>query len=155
MFQVLFWKKFPFCPFWPKTVQNWPFWPKMPKNGGFSHFFRNPFIIICSFFVLSLDFGVEKKWRFHIFWENSKMALFGQNWPKFGLNLAISGYIRPEAWVFKNIFVENFENFYYFFYYFFFKIDKKTISGEINPYFSLMNTIVTPLSPHLEKYLNS
>ena len=39
MFQALFWKKFPFCPFWPKTVQNWPFWPKMTKNVGFPHFF--------------------------------------------------------------------------------------------------------------------
>ena len=47
MFQALFWKKLPFCPFWPKTVQNWPFWPKMLKNGGFSHFYRNPFIRIC------------------------------------------------------------------------------------------------------------
>ena len=25
MFQTLFWKKIPFCQFWPKTVQNWPF----------------------------------------------------------------------------------------------------------------------------------
>ena len=33
-----FLKKIPFCPFWPKTVQNWPFWPKMPKIGGFSLF---------------------------------------------------------------------------------------------------------------------
>ncbi len=42
-----FLKKITFCPFWPKTVQNWPFWPKMLKNGGFSHFYRNPFIRIC------------------------------------------------------------------------------------------------------------
>ena len=40
-----FLKKFLFCPFWPKTVQNWPFWPKMPKNEGFC-IFRNPFIRI-------------------------------------------------------------------------------------------------------------
>ena len=46
MFQTLFWKKFPFCPFWQKTVQNWPFWPKMPKNGGFSHFYRNLFWLL-------------------------------------------------------------------------------------------------------------
>ena len=25
MFQTLFLKKIPFCPFWPKIVQNWPF----------------------------------------------------------------------------------------------------------------------------------
>ena len=25
MFQPLFWQKIPFCPFWPKTVQNCPF----------------------------------------------------------------------------------------------------------------------------------
>ena len=39
-----------FAHFGPKTVKNWPFWPKMPKNGGFSYFFRNPFIRICYFF---------------------------------------------------------------------------------------------------------
>ena len=75
-----FLKKFSFRPFWPKTVKNWPFWPKMPKNGGFSHFFGNPFIRICYFFVLSLVFGVGK---------NDVFVFFGkiQKWPflaKFG-----------------------------------------------------------------------
>ena len=37
-FPRAFLKKFPFCPFWPKTVQIWSFWPKMSKHGGFSHF---------------------------------------------------------------------------------------------------------------------
>ena len=44
-----FLKKFPFCPFWPKTVQNWPFWAKMPKNGGFSHFFTIRSLEFCNF----------------------------------------------------------------------------------------------------------
>ena len=39
-----FLKKFPFCRFWPKTVQNCPFWPKIPKNGGFPNLSRNPFL---------------------------------------------------------------------------------------------------------------
>ena len=87
MFQVLFEKIIPFCPFWPNTVQNWSFWPKITKNAGFSHFYPNLFITICWFFLLSLVTGVGKKWRFRIFRKNSKMAHFGQNWPKFGLNL--------------------------------------------------------------------
>ena len=45
MFQTLFWKKFPFCPFWPKTVQNWPFWPKMLILSHFCLFFE----ILCLF----------------------------------------------------------------------------------------------------------
>ena len=73
MFQGLFWSFSPFWPFWSKTVQNWPFWPKMTKNGGlqFANFCTKP------------SLWSRKKWRFHIFWKNSKMALFGQNLPKF------------------------------------------------------------------------
>ena len=58
------------------------------------------------------------------------MALFGQNWPKFGLNLAISGYMRPEAWVFKKNGVKNFENFLFFFLLFFFSKSKKNYFGR-------------------------
>ena len=89
----------------------------------------------------------RKKWRFHFFGENSKMTNFGQNWPKFGLNLTISGYIRPEARVLKKISVKNFEKFFLLF--FFFSISKKTYYGRKNPHFALMNTIMTPPSPHL------
>ena len=94
-------------------------------------------------FVLSLVSGVEKKWRFSFFWEISKMAIFGQNWPKFGLNLAISGYIRTEAWVFKKICSSKILKIFLIF---FSKSKKKTISGEKNPHFVLMNTVMTPLS---------
>ena len=40
-----FLKKFPFCPFWPKTVKNWPFWPKMLILSHFCLFFE----ILCLF----------------------------------------------------------------------------------------------------------
>ena len=105
----------------------------MLKNGGFSHFYRNPFIIICYFFVLSLVSGVEKNDVFAFFWENSKMAF----WPKLtqiwlGLNLAISGYIRPEARVLKKMASKILKIFYFFFYYYFFFIEPKW--PDLNPF---------------------
>ena len=33
-FPSAFLKKFPFCPFWPKTVQNWPFGWMCAMGGG-------------------------------------------------------------------------------------------------------------------------
>ena len=79
-----FLKKFPFCPFWPISVQNWPFWSKMPKNGSFLHFSQSihqNLLIFCT--KPSLWSG--KKKTFSNFWENSKMALFGQIWVIFDL----------------------------------------------------------------------
>ena len=68
---------------------------------------------------------------FLLFWEISKMALFGQNWPKFDLNLAISGYMRPEAWVFKKKMASKILKFFYFFFYFFiFSKSKKNYFGR-------------------------
>ena len=70
----------------------------------FSRTAHQIFLIFCSKHSL----WSRKKKTFSLFWEISKMPLFGQNWPKFGLNLAISGYIRPEARVFKKIFFNFF-----------------------------------------------
>ena len=43
---------FPFCPFWPKTVQHWPFWPKCPKREVFRIFFSIPnYVLIFPNFV--------------------------------------------------------------------------------------------------------
>ena len=104
------------------------FGPKWQKMEVFRIFFSRTthqiFLIFCSKHSL----WCRKKRRFRFFWEISKMALFGQNWPKFGLNLAISGYIRPEARVFKKIFVKNFEKI--FFLIFFFKIEKKLFRAK-------------------------
>ena len=54
---------------------------------------------------------IGKIWCFLFFSKISKMVLFGQNWPKFDLNVAIYGYnIRPEALV---VFFEKLkENFF-------------------------------------------
>ena len=58
------------------------------------------------------------------------MALFGQNWPKFGLNLAISGYIRPKAQVFKKNFRKKFWKKFFFLIFFFFSKSKKNYFGR-------------------------
>ena len=68
-----------------------------------------------------------------------------QIWPKFG---HIWLYETLSMGVQKKNGVKNFENFLFFFS----KSKKKTTSDEKNPHFSPMNTITTPLSPHLEKF---
>ena len=70
-----FFEKIPVLPILSK---NWPFWPKMPKMEVFRIFFAIRSLEFANFFLLSLVFGVRKKWCFRIFWENSKMALFGE-----------------------------------------------------------------------------
>ena len=101
-------------PFWPKLTQIWP---------KFGHIWLYE----------TWSMGVQKKWRqkcwkfiyffLFFFFQNRKKTILGdknphftlmntiidRNWPKFGLNLAISGYIKPEARVFKKIFVKNLE----------------------------------------------
>ena len=75
-FPSTFSKKFPFCPYWPKTVQNWPFFPKI-------EFFCIFFPICSSEFVnviLSLLFGIRKNDVFAFFEKIKKLpfsAKFG------------------------------------------------------------------------------
>ena len=71
------------APFWPKTVQNGAFWSKMPKNGGFSHFSRNPFFTFSETLQLIRAFNSEK----HVptaFLKKSRFAHFGQKLSKIG-----------------------------------------------------------------------
>ena len=91
--------KFKNGPFWPKLTQIWPkfghfgqklskigvFGPKCRKNGGFSHFSRNPFISISYFFVF-----LKKK-------NKKKIKKFFQNFfRKFFLNTcAINPNFEP------------------------------------------------------------
>ena len=51
-------------PVLPILAKNWPKLAILAQNAQkwrFYAFFRNPFIIICSFFVLNIVFGVGKK----------------------------------------------------------------------------------------------
>ena len=77
MFQALF-RKILVLPILAKNCPKLVILAQDAKKWRFSHFFCNPFIRIWSFFLLSLVFGVGKKCCFRIFWEYSKIALFGQ-----------------------------------------------------------------------------
>ena len=89
MFQTLFSKKIPFCPFWPKIVQNWPFgWMCVSLRAGISEkpdssCFRNRFQ--ASSFRITAN-------NPYIFWKLGPVENFltpppppsggGKKWPK-------------------------------------------------------------------------
>ena len=89
MFQTLFWQKFPFCPFWPKILQIWHILPKIQVFCILSKSFHYNLLI----FGTKPSLWSRKIWQFTLFGRNPKMTHYVQNWPKFGLNLVISGYI--------------------------------------------------------------
>ena len=73
----------------------------------------------------------------HYFAENSKMASFGQNWTKFD-------HFYHDLQIFR----QKFWNFIFYF----FSNRKNKFGGKIH-FLPLMTHLLSPLSPHLEKFL--
>ena len=130
MFQVIFFFKIPFR----------HFWPKVPKNRRLFAFFsisvHQNFLIFC--FKPSIWF--KNKWRFRYFEENSKIAIFGKNYPNFE-------HFLPDSQTFQYFFRQKFWFFFNFKQFFPFQIEKNHFWRK-NPVFALMTHLMSPLSPH-------
>ena len=152
----LFLGKFKNDPFWPKLTQIWPKFGHLAQKRRFFAFFSKSVHCNLLIFCFKPSLWSWKKMTFSLFLWNFKNGPFWskltQIWPKFG---HIWLYETWSMGVQKKLASKILKIFYFFFIFFLFKIEKKTTSDEKNPHFALINTIMTPLSPHLEKFWNS
>ena len=103
-FPSAFLKKFPFCQFWPKTVQNWPFWP---KNGGFRIFLRIPSLLFSETLQLIRAFNSEKNVSISFLKKIPVLPILAKNCPK----LAILAQ-NAQKWRFFAFFSESLHYFF-------------------------------------------